>query len=131
MFHPVAFGELMSDKLQLFQGSFGQEITVQLIEDNSNETINDATSFEVHIEKPDDSVIVRTTGITKVDSKNVKYSTEATETDLKGTYKVNVFFKKTGEASIPGVTFFYHVVPLFTGQGNLRRGANLLSGANR
>jgi len=121
----------MVDELEIFKDSFGQEITVQLIKDNSNETINDATSFEVHIEKPDlaQTVIVRTTGITKVDSKNVEYSTEATETDLNGTYKVNVFFKKTGEASIPGVTFFYHVVPLFSGQGNLRRGTNLLSGA--
>jgi len=119
----------MADKLQLFKDSFGQKIEIQLIPDDSNETINDATSFEVHIEKPDDSVVIRTTVITKLDSKTIEYITVATDTDLKGTYKVNAFFKKTSSASIPGVTFFYHVVPLFTGQGDIKRGKNLLTGA--
>jgi len=119
----------MIDKLELFKDSFGQEITVVLIADDSNETINDSTSFEIRIEKPDDTIIVRTTGITKVDSKSVKYSTEATETDLTGSYKVNVTFKKSADASIPGRTFIYHIVPLFSGQGDFRRGKTLLTGA--
>ena len=114
----------MNVSKNIFQDSFGQEITVQLIGANSNETINDFTSFEIRIEKPDDTVIIRTNDITKVDSKSVKYSTEATETDLTGPYRVNVTFKKTGDASIPGRTFIYHIVPLGSGQGDFRRWKN-------
>lgn len=124
----------MIDKLQLFKDSFGQEIQVQLIADDSNEVINAFTSLEIKIKKPDDSVIIRTTpdpSITKVDSKTIQYLTEATETDLIGSYRVQVIFKITSTASIPSRTFIYHVIPLFTGQGDLRRGANLLSGDNR
>lgn len=122
----------MLDKLELFKDSFGQKIQVQLIEDGSDEVINDFTSLEIKIEKPNDSVITRTTpdpSITKVDSKTIQYLTEAVETDLLGTYKVNVIFKITGSASIPGRTFFYHIVPLFSGQGDFRRGKTLLTGA--
>ena len=60
----------------ILQGDVGNEITVVLIVDDPNTTINDATSFELKIKKPDGFVIIRTTGITKVDSKTVKYSTE-------------------------------------------------------
>ena len=96
--------------------SVGQVLRVQLLSDESTESIADGDAFFIDIQRPDGTPVTRTSTLDGSTNKHITYTFVAADTTDIGTHRAHGVFEKGGN-KIFGKQFIFHVFEKFEGKG--------------
>ncbi len=107
--------------------SVGQVLRVQMLSDESTESISDGDNFFVDIERPDDTTERRTAALDTSTNKHITYTFVADDTAQVGTHRAHGVFKKGGD-EIFGDQVIFHIFEKFEGKGESGAADSLVLG---